>query len=111
MFLNGFLTQLKTDNLLTDKLVDLIIDEYSIFEVSVSDGDLSTIGYLTDFIKRLLWIRNDLEPTIEQAKRYTQSRYNGNPLGMRGYRNARELMTEYLKNTIKRFSPPPPTLC
>jgi hypothetical protein len=97
LFINGFLNQLNTDHLLTNELKDFILKDLETFELSVTDGDASTIGFLNDCIKRLTWERNGLPPTIEQAKKYTQNYYNRNPIGVKKFIKAIALMTAYLK--------------
>jgi hypothetical protein len=100
IFTDNFLKQLANDNLLSDSLRNLIIKDFQNFELSTTDGDKSTIGYLNDCIARLTWERDGRSPTIEETKIYVESYYNKNPLLSRKA-TPNELMAERLKNYVQ----------
>jgi hypothetical protein len=98
IFTDNFLKQLANDHLLSDSLEDLIIKDFQSFELSTTDGDKSTIGYLNDCITRLTWERDGRSPTIEKTKIYVENYYNKNLLISRKAITPNELMAERLKN-------------
>ena len=98
IFMSHFLEQLQDDKLLTNELKDLIVKDFETFEISTTDGDTSTIGYLNDCITRLTWEREGRPPTIEESKFYVKNGYNENRIGVRKYSKANEFMRERLKN-------------
>lgn len=99
LFVDAFLEQLQTDNLLTNDLKQLILQDFETVDISTTDGDKSTIGYLSDCIERVSCDREGEPETIEQAKAYVKSKYyNENLIGSRNYVTAKTLMIERLKS-------------
>ena len=92
IFLDNFLNQLIYNGLLTDALKEKIIFHYQDVEIATTDNDRSSIGYLNDFITRIKYYRDGHPPTLEIAKEYVTCYSNENPIGVRGYREAKELM-------------------
>jgi len=101
IFTDNFLKQLENDNLLSDSVKDVIIKDFQNFELSTTDGDKSTIGYLNDCIARLTWKRDGRSPTIEKTKIYVEKYYNKNLLLSRKAITPNELMAERLKSYIQ----------
>ena len=101
IFTDNFLKQLENDNLLSDSVKDVIIKDFQNFELSTTDGDKSTIGYLNDCIARLTWERDGRSPTIEKTKIYVEKYYNKNLLLSRKAITPNELMAERLKSYIQ----------
>ncbi len=98
LFLRKFLEQLQFDNLLSPELAVKITNDFNTFELSTTDGDRSTIGYLSDCIARLTWQQYDEPPTIAQRKVYVRKYYNETPLLPKGGVSSKELMADLLKN-------------
>ena len=97
LFIFNFLKQLEKDKLLTDIIKNGILKEFQDFELSTTDGDKSTIGFLNDCINRLTWNRGALKPTIDQVRKYVDEHYNDCPLLSRQVSTPIELMKERLK--------------
>ncbi len=98
VFLNGFIQQLEKDNILTELLKERIVAEYADLQISTTDGDKSTIGFMNDCISRFRWNRNSTIPVMKQVQKHINSFYNKNPLGTRNYKTGIELMLEKYKN-------------
>ena len=96
-FLDNFLEQLEFDQLLSPELEVKIRNNFNSFELSTTDDDRSTIGYLNDCIARLKWQPNDDPVRIAEVKKYVRSYYNATPLLSRNAANSKELMAAYLK--------------
>jgi len=96
-FIVNFLIQLETDKLLTDIIKIAVSKEFQTFELSTTDGDKSTNGFLNDCINRLTWNGGGLKPTIHQARKYVDEHYNDCPLLSRQASTPIELMRERLK--------------
>jgi hypothetical protein len=98
VFVDNLLKQLEKDKLLTNEIRNLLIDDFENFELSTTDGDKSTIGYMNDCITRLTWPRDGEMPTIAQTKAYVNQYYNDNLLLTRQATTPIHLMRERLKN-------------
>ena len=102
LFIDNLLRQLEKDKLLSKKFEKYLIEDFQNFELSTTDGDKSTIGYLNDCIIRLTWEREGRSPTIEEAKNYVEKYYNHNPLLSRKAITPIELMSERIKNSAQQ---------
>jgi hypothetical protein len=100
VFIDAFLKQLRSDNLLSSKLESFILNDFQNFELSTTDGDKSAIGHLNDRIIGLRWPRDGHLPTFEVVKNYVANFYNHVPTGIRGD-SPRELMEEKIKEYLK----------
>lgn len=103
IFTESFIKQLKSDQLLTDELKDFITKDFQNFELSTTDGDYSTIGFLNDCISRLTWSVDGEAPTTEATKRYVHNHYNATPVLSRNFASPKEMMTENLKEYRKQL--------
>lgn len=98
LFLDAFLKQLAIDGLHSVAIEQTIIQDFYTFDISTTDGDKSTIGYLSDCIARVSIDREGNPETIAAASNYVQSRYyNENLISAKNFARARELMAEKLK--------------
>ena len=98
IFIDHFLSQIEKDKLLTKELKDVLLSDFENFELSTTDGDKSTIGFMNDCITRLTWLRDGQMPTILQTKEYVDKYYNDNLLLTRQATTPKKLMAERLKN-------------
>lgn len=98
VFLDNLLNQLDKDKLLSVEIRNFLLDDFENFELSTTDGDKSTIGFMNDCITRLTWLRNGQMPTISQTKEYVDKYYNDNLLLTREATTPKKLMQERLKN-------------
>ena len=98
LFLDKFLEQLQFDKLLSPELEAKIRNDFNSFELSTTDDDRSTIGFLNDCIARLKWQQNDEPPTIAEVRTYVRNYYNNTPLLSRNAATPKELMADRLKN-------------
>ena len=100
IFLLHYLEQLKADELLTPEIEAGIRKDFENFQLSTTDDDRSTIGYMNDCITRLKWDRGDNPPTIDEARAYVKNYYNDNLLMSRNFTTPHELMCERLKSYV-----------
>ena len=108
IFIDNLMEQLQNDGLLSEELKHFIIKDYQDFQISTTDGDKSTIGFMNDCIGRLTWEVDGRPPTIEKMKHYVFHYYNANPLTSRKWTTTtekwttpKELMREKLKNYVE----------
>ena len=78
VFTENFLLQLGHDGLLNASVEKCIMQELVSVELSTTDGDKSTIGFINDCIGRLLFEVDGQAPTIEHTKHYVYNYYNEN---------------------------------
>lgn len=102
VFLDAFLKQLQADGLLNKALEKHLREEYKEIQLSTTDGDKSTIGFMNDCIFRLKWDSNHGLSLLEQAKRYLSKYYNEYPLAAKKYNNAKTEMRLKYENEAKR---------
>ena len=102
IFKDHLLQQLQNDDLLSAKLEHVLINEFLDFQLSTTDGDKSTIGYINDCISRLTWEVEGKPPTIEKMKHYVFHYYNANPLISKRWTTPKELMKEKLKRYVQQ---------
>ena len=98
VFTDNFLEQLENDNLLFDEVRTVIVRDFQNLQLSTTDGDKSTIGYLNDCVARLTWERDGRPPTLDETKVYVKNYYNETPLTSRKGVTSNELMADTLKN-------------
>ena len=98
LFIAHFLEQLSCDKLLSDEWRIRIIRDLQNWELSTTDGDQSTIGYMNDCVARLTWPRHGRPPTLEETMVYVKNYYNENPLLSKKGITPKELMAETLKS-------------
>lgn len=98
LFTDNFLKQLQNDQILSDSAKRLILNDYEDFELSTTDGDKSTIGFLNDCVARLTWERGGRQPTIDETKTYVENHYNDTPIVSRQGISPIQLMTEKINN-------------
>ncbi len=98
VFIENFIEQLKQDHLYNADVGISVRKEFEEFDLSTTDGDRSTIGFINDCIMRILWPDADGNISVEKAKYYVQNNYNKNPLGSRNYSSAIKLMKEKLSS-------------
>jgi hypothetical protein len=98
LFLNHLLQQLEYDSLLTPNIKNAIITQFDTFNLSSTDDDRPTIGFLNDCIRRLTWSNYGEIPTILAAQNYVRSEYYNDTPIYSGKSNPKELMAEKLKN-------------
>ncbi len=102
IFIDHLIEQLQNDNLLSDGLKHLIMNEFHNLQLSTTDGDKSTIGFINDCIVRLTWETDGLPPTIDKVKLYVSNHYNTNLLASRKWVTPKKLMKEKLKNYLEQ---------
>lgn len=96
--ITNFLAQLQVDNLLTNDIQALILQDFETFDISTTDGDKSTIGYLSDCVTRVSMDSDGNTATIAAARNYVHSKYyNENLISAKNFTRAKELMAEKLK--------------
>lgn len=101
VFIDAYFEQLRSDDLFSLGLKSFILNDFKNFELSTTDGDKSTIGYLNDCIYRLTWPRGGRLLTFEEVKKYVDNFYNQEPIGIRGD-TPKKLMTEKIKEYLKQ---------
>ncbi|MFY7901210.1 MAG: DUF6933 domain-containing protein, partial [Chitinophagaceae bacterium] len=97
LFIEGFVTQLKKDQLFSsviEKKIPSISDEP--FVLSTTDSDRSTIGYINDCIYRLTVYQTSPEYTIEDLYVYIDEYYNNNYITVKKYQKPIDLMRQSL---------------
>ena len=102
LFTDNLLKQLQSDDLLSDSTKPLILNDYQDLELSTTDGDKSTIGFLNDCIKRLTWQGGGRQPTIEETRTYVENYYNDTPIIARKGSSPIKLMMEKLKHDTQQ---------
>lgn len=98
MLIDSFICQLYSDKIITNKTENLIRLKFQDIDISTTDGDKSTIGFMNDCIARLTWEINGQKPSISQVKKYVDNYYNNNPILSQKRNTPILLMTEKLKN-------------
>ena len=98
VFIDNLLNQLDKDQVLTKEIQNFLLDDFENLELSTTNGDKSTIGFMNDCITRLTWPRDGQMPTISQTKEYVDKYYNENLLLTRQATTPIKLMQERLKN-------------
>ena len=98
MFIDSFIDQLYSDKIITNKTENLIRLKFQSIDISTTDGDKSTIGFMNDCIARLTWEINGQKPSISQVKKYADNFYNDVPILTQKGNTPINLMTEKLKN-------------
>ena len=103
VFTDNLLLQLRYDRLLDSTVEKCILKELENMELSTTDGDKSTIGYINDCIARLTFIVDGQSPTIERTKHYVHNYYNENFLMNKTHNKTtpKNNMEEYLDNLKK----------
>lgn len=97
IFTGNFIKQLENDHLLSDGLKNFITNDFQNFELSTTDGDKSTIGFLNDCVSRLTWNGSGGTATIEATRKYVQNYYNDIPVLSKKIKSPKEAMAESLK--------------
>jgi hypothetical protein len=59
VFIDNLLNQLDKDQLLTKEIQNFLLDDFENLELSTTDGDKSTIGFMNDCITRLTYLETD----------------------------------------------------
>lgn len=80
LFTQYFIEQLSNDKLLDKASEELIKQQFKKVELSTTDGDKSTIGFINDCVSRLTWEFDNQKPSISRARKYVESHYNNNPI-------------------------------
>ena len=103
VFIDNLLLQLGHDRLLNASVEKCIIQELESVEISTTDGDKSTIGFINDCISRLIFEVDGVAPTIERTKHYVYNYYNENLLLNKTHFKTRPKnnMAEYLEKLKK----------
>ena len=102
VFTIGFLNQLKSDGLLSEAVKRYIMKDFQDFEISTTDGDRATIGFINDIISRLTYGWYDSETTIERAKRCMNETCNSIVVAPRKYAKPVNLMAAKLELLLNK---------
>ncbi|MFS8082208.1 MAG: DUF6933 domain-containing protein [Ginsengibacter sp.] len=103
LFIDNYLLQLDKDRLLTMAIRSAVSNEFQHFELSITDGDKSSIGFLNNCVSRLTWPVNNKPTQISDTKKYLENYYNSYPISNRLYKSGRESMFDFLKNYNTTF--------
>jgi hypothetical protein len=98
LFETELIKQLKTDSIYSTDLHQILLKNTGSIEISTTDDDKSTIGYMNDCITRLTWPYGEFPPTISDSKNYVENNDNQNLIGVRKYRSPIDLLKAHIKN-------------
>ena len=82
------------DNILDKTSIELIQRKFTHIELSTTDGDKSTIGFINDCVSRLTWEFDNQKPTINKVRKYVENHYNNNPIQSKNWKTPIVLMKE-----------------
>jgi hypothetical protein len=102
LFIDNLIAQLSNDKILVDGTEHMIKKHFQHFDLSTTDGDKSTIGFMNNCITRLTSQRDGQKPLIADIKKYVANHYNDNPIIAQKGLTPISLMREKLKNYVKQ---------
>jgi len=97
LFLNGFIAQLKIDNLYNPVLDNYLKENYSCIKLFKTDNDQKTLGTLRDGTSHLKFYIENEHDKIKAVNRHQHQTINIIPIGSRKFKCGKDMMKKELE--------------